>query len=175
MTHPTPAQWQRRIDQARRAINELEDQGPPLLDRDRHTAQADGWPAGGSSNGGRSADPTSTTEAAALAPERRDQIHDCAGAMVRTFDQALHQLNLATGAINLALHLASTDGRHSNPPTPCRACGRTVMCTQADPMRSGYCNACRLAWRRWKTKAEAEGVEPDRARFERDRKQEAAA
>lgn len=33
--------------------------------------------------------------------------------------------------------------------TQCHGCHRDVMCTTADPIRAGYCDACRKAFERW--------------------------
>jgi hypothetical protein len=39
-------------------------------------------------------------------------------------------------------------GRQSSLPGPCQCCGREVFGTEADQLRSGFCNACRMAWSR---------------------------
>ena len=50
----------------------------------------------------------------------------------------------------------------------CIACQRTITMTSEDRPRSGYCNACRMAWQRL-TKAHTGPGAPDRVRFEHNR------
>lgn len=81
---------------------------------------------------------------------------------------ALHEyaalVRHASDLVALVVEVCATDrtqiGRRSQI-TDCRACTRPVAATSKDPMRYGYCDACRKAWER--------AGKPDRAAFERDR------
>jgi hypothetical protein len=169
--------------QARTALDRLDARAVELVDRDDRggSAERDGYPSatGGDGGGGRSADRTSSVERTAGArvewgAERQDGIHDCAKALRHHLDEAVKHLHSAVSQVALAEHLGSWDGRHSNPPTDCLACGRTVMCTTEDPIRSGYCSACSSAFYRWKKAEEDAGRPVDRSRFEQTRRQVAA-
>lgn len=173
-------QLDRTLALLRRALDQLETRAPALLERDERggSPERDGYPSGQGDGGARSSDSTSSTERTAVARleghDRPDDVHRAARALLLHLDKAVEHAQAAVSQVALGEHLASHDGRHSNPPTDCLACGRTVNCTTDDPIRSGFCNACDTAWRRWKRDEETAGRTPDRSRFARIRKAEAA-
>lgn len=146
-------------------------------DRTGTAHQRDGYPTGAGPGDGGDDAPQSTTEAAALA--NLTTLHaDPVAAIVEAVHghllEAVNHLGALRSQLALLDHLARTD-RNSNPPTDCRACDRTVMCTAEDPIRSGYCSSCSKAWYRWRDAEAAAGRDPDRARFERARRTDSAA
>ena len=186
----------RQLAAIERAVNQLAARAPALLERNDRggSAERDGYPSGGSGEGrggGRTvlvkdehgrddAVPVTGVEAEAFArtehgAEHPDPVGRAAKALRHHVDEAVKSLNNALSQVRLGEHLGSHDGRHSNPPTPCLACDRIVECTTDDPLRSGYCSACSTAWYRWKAAEQAEGREPDRARFEPTRRKSEAA
>ena len=183
----------RCLDDIERAVVSLRRDGPALLERAAMIAGNDGYPSG-SLGGGRGGGPTikvdnelgqpelvsvTGVEAAALAEPQRDTVGDLAARMLATVEA------MATAALGVkdvplkAKRIQSADGRHSNEPVDCKACDRTIECTTADPNRGGYCNACDVAWRRWRLLEQAAGRcmgDPgeDRLRFERWRRERLA-
>lgn len=146
--------------------------------------QRDGYPSGGGPGNGGQDTPDSPTQAAAFANlgtlydgqhhQHPDPVHD----HVTGIHLAL--VGMAESYARLLTHLAQLDKisdprRTTNPVAHCQACDRIVECTTADPIRAGYCNACDTAWRRWKTDQQSAGLEPDRVRFERWRREQLAA
>jgi hypothetical protein len=165
-------QLEHAIRQARRALNELEQRAPAVLERDHRggTNERDGYPTStiGGAHQPFTVDSTSSTAAAAEdrithGNNRHDDIHRSTRALTEHLDRGVRHLIDAVSQVALAEHLANPDGRHTNPPTHCTACDRLVMCTSEDPIRSGYCDACRKAWER--------AGRPDRPTFERQRRQ----
>ena len=174
-------QLDRTLTSLRRALDHLETRAPALIERDERggSPEKDGYPSGGGEGGSRSSDNTSSTERTAVARleghDRPDDVHRAAKALVQHLDTALKHLHSAESMVKLGEHLATHDGRHSNPPTDCLACGRTVNCTTEDPSRSGLCSSCSTAWYRYKATEEAEGRVADRSRFARTRRENPAA
>lgn len=126
----------------------------------------DGFGSGKPGSGGD--DAGTSTETAALSNlehPTRDEHH------ARTV-AAFQHLELAAEAVAaLVKSLDEIDRRanppkHSNPSGVCAACLREVACTANDRLRSGYCFADYQAWVR--------AGRPDRAEFERQRRQVAA-
>lgn len=166
MSHPTKDQWDRQMEYIRRLVDKLQDAGPALFQRDRETGQCDGFPASSLGGDGRGGSEGSSTENAALADHRHDVIHDDAVACRTNVDLGIeHLLN----AVRNTQHAASKSTDHiadHGPGGTCLACLREVKGTSVDRIRSGYCPACYRAWLR--------DGKPDRLRFERARRQEAA-
>jgi hypothetical protein len=86
--------------------------------------------------------------------------------------EVLGALAEAAGIIRLAdkrLAFINTipTGRINSLAGECQACQRPVAGGTADPLRSGYCNACRMAWDR--------AGKPDRPTFERERREKQAS
>jgi hypothetical protein len=129
----------------------------------------DGYPTGGNEpvSGGDTSRPT---EHAVIATEGRiesrlvdGEAHHVGMAAV---DTSLRVINRAIAEIHGELSVLIAPLTRTDPPTrtnitECRACERPVTNTPDDRLRSGYCNACRMAWTR-------QG-QPDRALFERNR------
>lgn len=164
--------------QAPTVLDTLEERVLAAAQRNRTgtSKERDGYPTGNIGAGGDDA-PQSSTEGAAisnLTDHNPDPINDHVEAAIGYLQDAVLALGALRSRLALIDHL-STTRRNSNPPSDCKACNRTVMCTAQDPIRSGYCNACDIAWRRWKLTEETEGRHADRARFEHQRHAETAA
>lgn len=145
--------------------------------RTADATQRDGYPTGAGPGDGGENVPQSSTEAAAwsnLAAGGKDPVGDVVEAIHGHLLEAVNHLGALRSNLALLDHLSSTQ-KSSNPPESCRACGRTVMCTAEDPIRKGYCSACSTAWYRWRDVEVTAGRDPDRARFERERRAEVAA
>lgn len=175
MTNPTD-RLDHDLRQALVAIDELTLRAAAVLHRDHRggTNEHDGYPASslGGGGGAYTVDSTSTTAAAAEArledgAGKRDEVGRCARALTLHLNSAIQHLHSAVSMVALAEHLSNPDGRHSNPPTECRACNRMVECTTADPMRAGYCSSCSTSWYRYRKAELVAGRDPDRARFEK--------
>lgn len=148
-----------------------------LLRRDEHTNTRDGYPTGTGqgAQGGDTPNPTHNAAQANVDHERceADQIRIILTGLTEHIAEARLHLTAAITRNNL-IHRTQTTTRHSNEPTACKACDRIVQCTEADPIRKGYCSACRTAWARYsQTQLEA-GNQPDRAMFEHHRRSPAA-
>lgn len=142
-----------------------------LLRRDQVRNVVDGWPSGGGSEV-RSPDVARPTENTALRladPEQRaaqDPVHEHVEQIIRaTLALAGH-----AGIIELRTKaLADRHGRVGRVDTTgsCEACERTVACTSADPLVSGFCASCRKAWERSGYIDRSEFVRTRRAKLER--------
>jgi hypothetical protein len=97
--------------------------------------------------------------------EQVDPIHECVAGFEAAITAARGHLKLAHKQLLTARHRSNLDRRHTNPPTDCLACTRTVACTTADPLRSGHCKNCAEAWRRFKETERAAGRHPDLVTF----------
>lgn len=166
MTHPNQDRWNRQIEFARRLLDQLQDAGPELFKRDRESAQADGYPSSSMGGDGRGGSESSSTENAALAEHRRDVIHDDALACRHNMNDAVDALLRALRSTQHAEQKGTLSAEDVSPAGTCLACHRKVEGTANDRLRSGYCAACYRAWLR--------DGKPDRLRFERARRQEAA-
>lgn len=172
----------RELRLLQRGLDELILRAPAVIHRNERggTNDRDGYPTssigGGGSHQPFTVDSTSSTARAAEdriehGDDRTDDIARAARALHLHIDKAIQHLQSAVSQVALAEHLANPDGRHSNPPTDCLACTRTVACTSADPIRAGYCKQCSDAWYDWRKRELTGGRDPDRTRFERDRRQ----
>lgn len=101
--------------------------------------------------------------------ERRDLVHEYVTEIENELATAARHLRQAHKQALKARHLQNTDRRHSNPPTDCLACTRTVACTTADPISAGHCKQCSYAWLRFKKAEIAEGRTPDVIKFRKQR------
>lgn len=155
------------MEYIRRLVDRLQDAGPALFQRDRETAQRDGFPAASLGGDGRGGSEGSSTENAALGDVRFDVIHDDALACRTNVDLAIASLQNALRNTQHAKSKSTEKLSDHGPGGTCLACLREVQGTAVDRIRSGYCFACYRAWLR-------EG-KPDRLRFERARRQETAA
>lgn len=143
----------------------------------------DGFPTGAGPGDGGEHTPDSSTQAAAFANigalydgnvrARRDPIDDLVSEAWVSLREGVGQL-VRLMSLLTQIDKLSDPRQTTNPATACQACDRMVECTSADPIRAGYCSACSMAWYRWRDAELAAGREPDRARFERERRQDAA-
>jgi hypothetical protein len=159
-------------DQIRTLINQLRntpwaDLEATLLNQlhrdNTGTTLNDGWPPGGA--GGRATDVARPTETAAIArldPTQRDELRGHLEHAVSYLQQAADSTAALTHRLAAAETLAQPEPR-LDPAGTCNACGRWVPGTPDDRLRSGYCDADYRAWLR--------AGRPDRAAFERDRRQ----
>ena len=185
------------LRQIERATTELWTRAPAVLTRNERggSSARDGFPAG-SMGGGAAATilhcfahaedncecgenvpipaPSDPTGNAASSKPMTDPLDNVARSVRGYLDESVKLLQRAVSAVALGEHLANPD-RRSNPPEHCQACGRLVYCTTADPIRAGYCDACRKAWGRYSDAERAEGREPDRVKFQALRAKEQAA
>lgn len=158
-----------------------------MLARDQETAKADGYPASTLGDGGSRGGPSikvrnergewervavTAVEAAALADDRNDPIHDHAVGLLADVEAMARIARDAVARTHKVKALSTVDDRHSNGPVDCLACDRTIMCTPNDRPRGGYCGACDVAFRRWAQSERAAGRAPDRPRFERWRREQ---
>lgn len=179
------------LRQLQQALDELILRAHPVIDRDHRGGEriADGYPStsiGAGTTSTFTVDSTSSTANAAhtrIGPlyddtkrtTTNDDMNRCARGISEHLDRAVKHLHSAVGMVALAEHISNPDGRHSNPPTNCRACDRVVECTTADPIRAGYCGECSDAWYRHRKAELTAGREPDRVKFERQRAERAKA
>lgn len=81
--------------------------------------------------------------------------------------QALNEIHAELTQLTARLHAGKVAQRTNL--TECEACERTVANTPNDRKRNGYCDACRMAWKRINDRHTGPGA-PDRAAFERSRR-----
>lgn len=159
----------RALDDIDLAVRALRITGPALLARDAVTTEPDSLPGGGTTERHGKGDHADPAFQAATSKTLHDPIHRLAVDLVALAKDAAKSIVDAAAIPARAVLLSSADNRHSNGPVDCRACGRQVQCTTADPVRAGYCTACSTAWYRWKTDETAAGRTPDRVAFEKQR------
>lgn len=166
----------RANDKAPTVLDQLEARTLAAAQRNRtgSSRQRDGYPSGSIGNGGDDAGTSVETAAIAnLHDNNPDPIDDHVEAAIGYLQDAVLAIGALRSRLALIDHL-STTRRTSNPPTHCQACDRLVTCTADDPIRSGYCVNCSRAFYRWRDNEIEAGRDPDRARFERERRQAAA-
>lgn len=109
--------------------------------------------------------------------ERADLIGRCITEVAALLDHAAVTVQAAEDKLVYVLNLDVDDplvGQHKTAGI-CRACQRTVTGSDDDRLRSGYCDGCRKAWTRLMSRwtDERRAGAPDRAEFERRRRDEA--
>lgn len=166
MNHPTERQWTRDIESLRRILDTLQSAGIELFDRDRHTAQPDGYPTSSMGGDGRGGSTGSSTENAALAEPRRDQVHLDALGLRHNMLRMVEYANAALGCVQHAKQVSEDKPADHGPSGACVVCDRRVEGTAEDRLRRGMCHADYTAWVR--------AGRPDIGDFKRDRKSEAA-
>ena len=140
--------------------------------RTQETGLPDGYPSGGSGDGSRSTDDTSTTERTALRLVNGEHSGDVTAEAMKSirnsFDRAWDHVIAAEDAWDAIC--ASDRGKREREVTlgTCQACLRDdVPNTPNDRIVAGYCPACFKAWQRT---ADESGVRRDRMTFERSRR-----
>ena len=115
----------------------------------------DGYGAGGTTEGPRSTDNTTSVEAAVISivdAERkpdRDVVLDLAWDAVGYAQQMAHSWGALLGVLDRTDRLATPSGKEQTAGAgPCLACDTDVPGTAENRLRSGYCPACRKAWER---------------------------
>jgi len=116
-----------------------------------HTEERDGYPSGGSADGGsRPTDSTSSVERTALA-----RVALGVDSSTAHLAQAVHDLHVAAEALrSMSSHLrayrlpAALPGAQRAHIDSCLRCGRQVMGTPQDRLRRGLCTADYSAWQR---------------------------
>lgn len=121
-----------------------------------HTPDNDGYPHGGTGDGPRGSDTTSTTERAALTPD--DEATTWLAIAIEKTEQAMRLIIEAESALAAYRHPKTPPaaGRTSTV-TTCPACGDLAL----PRVIAGYCPKCYEAWR--------SSDFPDRTRFENTR------
>lgn len=116
----------------------------------------DGFGAGGTSNGSRGTDPTSTVEAATIRlvdpderPTDKDVTHDLAWEAVGYAQQMAHSWGALLSVLDRTDRLASPTAKAELAGAgPCMACDTDIPGTAENRLKGGYCPACRKAWER---------------------------
>jgi hypothetical protein len=187
---PTNAEFDRWCDEAIESWRHIRAVGPEMLELVRKpTTLPDGFGGGGMAPkvagtaaltgperaaNGRAFPGTGTREDDDLTPTTPSDrvVADIAAA----FDVAKRSKGLAKLAEKIVCGVSGrADGRVGRQETSggiCRACKRSVSGGVDDRLRSGYCDACRKAWRRWQERwAEEANVDmaADRLAFEHRR------
>lgn len=142
--HPQPATVAAYL---RRLADMLEEHGPTATERAGVLA-ARGWPTTVTGNGRRSADTSSSTERAALNPDPWAGIDEQLANHIRAIWKTA--TDIETDIVRILTH-ATTDDPVPPGTGSCQRCGRFCRPTAQRPdnrIRSGWCNACRMAWTR---------------------------
>ena len=160
MTRPDTTRIARRL---RRTAELLDEHGTWVL---RFLADSQpGYPGGGNDATARTLNddgtPSSPVAQAALHPTRLGQLYD---ELTATLDRLDNESHHVVTVIQESIPMTEDRVERGRKPTggDCRACDRYCAGTGEDRLRSGYCAACRMAWRR--------AGSPDRQAFERDRR-----
>lgn len=134
----------------------------------------DGYPSG--HRGGGSGDPDSidyhpdsSTQHHAfqrVAGKPKDPVHEHVALAYRHLETAVNELAALTLQLDYIDEKLSTPYRHTNMPSSCLACDRTVEGTSVDRLRRGMCHTCYVAWGR--------AGKPDIMAFRRTRGEQAA-
>ena len=153
-----------------RAIRALAEKGERSARGSRLADEAEGRRSKG--------DVSDPTESAATAKELADKVGRWIGECAALLDTAADCMAEAWGRLQMVLDAPESEWARQVQGDDCRACLRNVSRHRnpGDRLRSGYCPACDQAWRRhcsWWTDQGLPGA-PDRAEFERERRQRAA-
>ena len=136
------------------------------------SSQVDGWPAGGSGSGGTEVSNPTLNAVVQLLTRKpaQDPRQAAAEAVAGAIETCWREIVRAERSQQVFYKAAVEKFEHGSEFATCECCGRDVMCTAADPRKSGYCMACYSAWRR--DKANGRG---DRLHFEINRREWLAA
>jgi hypothetical protein len=132
---------------------------------------ARGWPTGTLGDGGSRS--TSTDTSTERAADHRDRWADADEKLARLYVQLVSLTGAGSQFITNLAASAGTDADHEGDGMAhtntngawCLACTRWVPGTAEDRIRSGFCNACRVAWNR----LASTDPHADRASFIRNR------
>lgn len=184
------ARYMANLDTIKRLTDQITE--PLLVDllrRQEVSPESDGYPAGGSGDGSKSADETTSTERAALRglpedPNARDdwRRHVTPDPIGQAIEAALGNLvemaGLAKEAhrkIGVVIHAA--DGRRGRQSLigQCLACGADVSGVGTDRIKAGYGNrCCYSAWTRFARRCDDEGVDASHVVFRYERRAQLA-
>lgn len=187
MAIPKPDDWARWCEEAVTSVLACDALGPAMIALARMpTTLPDGYGAGG---GG----PKVTSEAELTRPENAANVRAFAGSgsvedddrtptpspdwVVANLGEAFRALKAGKAQIRKAERIfrqvdGRADSRVGRQPTSggiCAACQRSVSGAVDDRIRSGYCEACYSAWRRWQQRwiaARSQDMAADRLAFE---------
>jgi len=146
--HPAPPVLAKNL---RQLADRLDDQGNRAI-RQAQILAARGWPSStNGTDGGRSSDPTTSTERAALNPGPYDDIDN---RLAQQLSLAWHCCLELHASIDMILAHANDDDPISPLVGVCDRCG--LICKGSGSSNrlhgSGLCHACNEAWRRWQRK-----------------------
>jgi hypothetical protein len=169
----------RQRDELQRILRLLTDNTIEDLERrGRHTPDPDGMPTG--TSGHRCSDINRPTEHAATARLLDEPAADPIAKLIRSIFDSLTTADHTLAHIEHSLQVIKGYGvvaeRTGSLAGDCKACLRPVAGGHRDPIRNGYCNACRSAYLRW-TDTHPVGEDPaaHRHEFERHRRATLAA
>src|SRR5579871_6205102 len=121
-----------------------------LLARGDLSPRPDGYPTS-SRSAGRSSEPTSSTESAAIAlVDSRitpDPIGDAVSELVSIL-QEFPGMAKRCKQLRSVIENAADTVKDASEPDHCLACGREVAGTRSDRLRGGYCNSCDYEFRK---------------------------
>jgi hypothetical protein len=157
INHPRPAVLARNL---RQLADRLDDEGDRAM-RQAPILAARGWPTTtNGTDGGRSSDPTSSTERAALKPGPFDGIDE---QLAQQLNLTGHVVNRIHDSLDIILTHASDDDPIRPGSGPCRVDACHHICNPAknqdDRLRSKYCPSCYKRYLRM--------GKPDKTWFER--------
>ena len=160
-----------------------------IIELEQISANADGWPTGGE---GKAAKPcthadadecdncpveTTSVEAAVFARMsklERDGIGASCRLVLESIEEIIRLSSLAGRNVSVVFN-ARDQRRAAERADRCECCADLVTNQGDDRIRSGFCNACRVAWYRWKALNGTSDSASDRRRFKDERRGEVAA
>lgn len=159
------------VAESQRVLNRLDRPTIAHLLRAMESSEIDGFPPGNpeSSIHARNSvsKPTESATYARLENSRTDQLLDAAtGALTSIVELSGHAVMIQK-RIDIVIHAG--DKIKSEQLAFCHACHRPVERTATDPIRNGYCNACRMAFGRWKDSFSSDDQPTARRFFEEQR------
>jgi hypothetical protein len=154
MSKATIAHAKRHRDHLRDLLKQLDDHTIEDLERrGRYTPTPDGMPTGTGNGNGRGTDISRPTEQAATRritdTPTADPIGNLAARIFNNLRTAHELLATLDHDLEVIRGYGTPAGRTSTLAGDCHACLRPVAGGARDPIRNGYCNACRSAYIRW--------------------------
>lgn len=186
MSVPKPSDWERWCDNAHTSWDYLAKTGPEMIRLAKMpTTKADGYPGGGTTERVQGGSELTPTERAANARgfagtgesddhtpiEVDDWVLKNIGAAINNAKMA--KAYAARAEVLFRMIEARADERAGRHVTggDCLACFTYVSGSTNDRLRSGYCNACRMAFKRW---GEDQPDPGDHLAFRRERRRDLA-